>query len=176
MLRRLPISAVYTSPSIRALETARPIAAAHDLEPIEHEALREIDFGLLEGLTFDEISTSHEELFQTWMRSPTDVRFPGGESFVEVRRRVLAAAAALRDRHRSQTIAVVSHGGPIRAILADALELPAEAVFRLDLRYGGVSIIDWTRDTPLVRLVNAPAVAVGSRRRGVLPAPEPRLG
>lgn len=176
MLRRLPVAAVYASPSRRALETARPLAVAHRLTPIERDDLAELDFGILEGLSFDEIAAAHQELFQLWMRSPTEVRFPGGESYAELRRRVLAAVAALRAAHRGETVAVVSHGGPIRAVLADVLRLPDEAVFRLDLRYGGVSIVDWIRDAPLVRLVNAPAVAVGSRRRGVLPEPEPRLG
>jgi broad specificity phosphatase PhoE len=176
MLRRLPIAAVYSSPSRRALETARPLAAVHRLTPIEQGDISELDFGIFEGLTFEEIATAHQEVFESWMRTPTDVRFPAGESYAELRRRVIAAVAALRARHRSETFAVVSHGGPIRAVLADVLQLPDDAVFRLDLRYGGVSIVDWIRDTPLVRLVNAPAVAVGSRRRGVLPEPEPRLG
>jgi alpha-ribazole phosphatase/probable phosphoglycerate mutase len=175
MLRRLPIAAVYASPSSRALETARPVAAAHSLTPTERLDLSEIDFGIL-ALTFDEIAAAHPELFQTWMRTPTDVRFPSGESYAELRRRVLSAVATLRAAHRGETVVVVSHGGPIRAVLADVLRLPDEAVFRIDLRYGGVSIVDWIRDTPLVRLVNAPAVAVGSRRRGVLPEPETRLG
>jgi alpha-ribazole phosphatase/probable phosphoglycerate mutase len=176
MLRRLPIAAVYSSPSRRALETARPVAAVQRLTPVEQDDISEINFGILEGLTFDEIATAHQRLFQSWMRTPTDVRFPAGESYAELRRRVLAAVVTLRAAHRGETFAVVSHGGPIRAILADVLQLPDDAVFRLDLRYGGVSIVDWIRDTPLVRLVNAPAVAVGSRRRGVLPDPEPRLG
>jgi alpha-ribazole phosphatase len=176
MLRRMPIDAVYTSPSRRAVDTARALAAAHDLSPIELDALRELDFGSCEGRTYDEIAADEPELFRTWMLTPTQVRVPGGESYAELRRRALAAAADLRRRHLAQTFAVVSHGGVIRAVLADALQMPAEAIFHLDVRYGGVSIIEWSGTTPIVRLVNAPPVAVGSRRRGFFPTPDPALG
>jgi broad specificity phosphatase PhoE len=93
-----------------------------------------------------------------------------------LRRRALAASRELRRRHPAGTYAVISHGGVIRAILADALEMPDEAIFPLDVRYGGVSMIEWSGGTPIVRLVNAPPVAVGSRRRGFFPTPDPALG
>jgi broad specificity phosphatase PhoE len=61
----------------------------------------------------------------------------------------------IRTGHAGQTVAVVSHGGVIRTILADALALADDAVFRLDQSCGGVSIVDWLGEVPLVRLVNA---------------------
>jgi broad specificity phosphatase PhoE len=176
MLRRMPIDAVYTSPSRRAVDTARLLAAAHDLTPMEFVDLREIDFGACEGRTYDEIAAEEPALFRIWMLTPTRVRFPGGESYGELRRRVLASVADLRRRHQAGTFAVVSHGGVVRAILADALAMSDEAVFRLDVRYGGVSIVEWHGSTPIVRLVNAPPAAVGSRRRGFFPNPDPALG
>jgi broad specificity phosphatase PhoE len=176
MLRRMPIDAVYTSPSKRALDTARLLAEPHALTPGELDDLRELDFGICEGRTYDEIAAEEPELFRTWMLTPAEVRFPGGESYAQLRRRALTAAAALRKRHAAGTFAVVSHGGVIRAILADALDMPDEAIFHLDVRYGGVSIVEWSGSTPIVRLVNAPPVAVGSRRRGFFPTPDPALG
>jgi broad specificity phosphatase PhoE len=176
MLRRMPIDAVYTSPSRRAIDTARALASTHDLTPIELEGLRELDFGSCEGRTYDEIAAEEPDLFRTWMLTPTQVRFPGGESYGELRRRALAAIADLRQRQQARTSAVVSHGGVIRAVLADALAMPEEAIFRLDVRYGGVSIVEWSGTTPIVRLVNAPPAAVGSRRRGFFPTPDPALG
>jgi alpha-ribazole phosphatase len=176
MLRRMPVDAVYTSPSRRAVDTARLLAAAHDLTPIELDDLRELDFGVCEGRTYDEIAAEEPELFRTWMLTPTKVRFPGGESYAQLRRRALAVSDELRRCHPAGTFAVVSHGGVIRAVLADALQMPDEAIFHLDVRYGGVSMIEWSGGTPIVRLVNAPPVAVGSRRRGFFPTPDPALG
>jgi alpha-ribazole phosphatase len=176
MLRRVPIDAVYTSPTCRAVDTAAALAAAHDLTPIELDDLRELDFGVYEGRRYDEIAAEDPALFRAWMLTPTQVRFPGGESYAQLRRRALAASGQLRRRHPSGTFAVISHGGVIRAILAEALAMPDEAIFHLDVRYGGVSMIEWSGTTPIVRLVNSPPIAVGSRRRGFFPTPDPALG
>jgi broad specificity phosphatase PhoE len=146
------------------------------LTPVELDDLRELDFGICEGRTYDEIAAEEPELFRTWMLTLAEVRFPGGESYAQLRRRALRAAAALRKRHAADTFAVVSHGGVIRAVLGDALDMPDEAIFHLDVRYGGVSIVEWSGSTPIVRLVNAPPAALGSRRRGFFPTPDPALG
>jgi alpha-ribazole phosphatase len=176
MLRRMPIDAVYTSPSRSARDTARLLAGPHELTPVELNDLRELDFGICEGRTYDEIAADQPDLFRTWMLTPAEVRFPGGESYPQLRRRALRAAAEIRKRHTGGTFTLVSHGGVIRALLADALDMPDEAIFHLDVRYGGVSIVEWSGSTPIVRLVNAPPVAVGSRRRGFFPTPDPALG
>ncbi len=154
-LDRSGVVALYTSPSRRAVETAAPLAAACGLTPLLDERLAEIDFGELEGRGYDEIASSHPELYRRWMTAPARVRFPGGESYARLRRRVLAATAAILDRHPGQTVAVVSHAGALRAILADCLAMPASAIFRLEVGYATISVVDWIDATPLVRVVGA---------------------
>jgi alpha-ribazole phosphatase len=153
-LEGLAPQAVYASPCKRALETALPIAAALGLTPVVDPDLRELDFGELEGRTYEEIAVEHPTLYTTWMRRPTEVRFPGGESYAELRRRVRRALAELRARHAGDAIAVVAHGGVNRIVLAEALALPPEAVFRLGQDAGAVSVVDWVASAPLVQLVN----------------------
>jgi alpha-ribazole phosphatase len=155
VLSGVPLAAVYSSPLARALDTAEPLAAGRGLEPVADDGLREIDFGELEGLAYDEIRAARPDVFRAWMETPAAVRFPGGESFADLRRRVLAAVGAIRERHRGGAVAVVAHGGVVRVVLADALGLTDGAVFRLDQTYGGVSVVDWLPGTPLVRVVNA---------------------
>jgi broad specificity phosphatase PhoE len=91
------------------------------------------------------------------MEQPTTVRFPGGESFADLRERALASLQAIRHAHRCAV--VVTHGGVIRAALGEWLSMPDDAVFRLAQDYCGVSIVDWFEDTPLVRVVNAAGIA-----------------
>ena len=153
-LTGLSPAAVYASPLARALETARPIAAAFGLEPVVHDGLSEIDFGELEGMRYEEIAAERPALFRVWMERPAEVRFPGGESLAELRARSLAAVDEIRERHEGEIVAVVSHGGVLRAVLADALGLPDGALFRLHQAYGGVTVIDWVEGTPVVRAVN----------------------
>lgn len=165
-LAGLSPAAVYSSPQRRALETARTIAAKHALAPVALDALREIDFGELEGLTYKEVAERHPGLYAAWMEEPTRVRFPGGESYADVRGRAAGALGELLGRHRGTTFAVVAHGGVIRAVLAACLRMPDEAVFRLDQRYAAVNVVDWLEDTPIVRLVNAdPGLFRSGRKR-----------
>lgn len=169
-LDRVPLAAVYTSPSARTSATAAPLAAAHRLDPILDEDLREIDFGELEGRSYEEIRTAYPDLYRSWMETPTRVRFPGGESYAQLRARALAAMQAIHRRHQGEVAAIVSHGGVLRAMLADCLAMPDEALFRLEQSYGGLSVIDWHDGTPVVRVVNAQPTMVAARRRGFLPA------
>ena len=150
-----PLAAVYASPLARALDTARPVAAAQGLEPAVLEALAELDFGEVEGLRYDEIEAARPELFRAWMDEPARVRFPGGEGLADLRARVLPAVEQIRARHERETVAVVAHGGVVRVVLAEALGLDDGALFRLDLSEGGVSVVDWLDGVPLLRLANA---------------------
>jgi alpha-ribazole phosphatase len=161
--RRLPASlspldydAVYTSPRVRARQTAEPLASARGLSPVIDDELRELDFGELEGRRYEEIEASEPELYRAWMETPTRVRFPGGESYADLRVRGLRALERIRARHDAAL--VVTHGGIIRAALADWLGMPDEAIFRLDQSYCGTSVVEWLDGVPIVRLLNYTAV------------------
>jgi alpha-ribazole phosphatase len=147
-LARHEWEAVYSSPRLRARETAVAVAG----NVVIDDDLREIDFGDLEGRSYDEIAATDPELYRAWMERPTTVRFPGGESFAKLKVRALEALDRIRTAHESAV--VVTHGGVLRAGLAAWLGMPDEAIFRLDQRYGGVTIVDWLDGVPLVRLMN----------------------
>jgi len=151
-LRALPVAAGYSSPLERARTTAAPIGAAHALSPVIVDDLREIDFGEVEGLGFDDLPP---DLQRGLLDHPTRVRFPGGETYAELQARVVAALAEITARHDGQTVVAVSHAGAIRAALAAWLLMPDEAAFRLDQRYAAVNVIEWHDGTPLIRVLNA---------------------
>ena len=151
-LRALPVAAVYSSPLERARITAEQIASVHGLDPVVVDDLREIDFGEVEGLGFDDLPP---DLQRGLLDEPTRVRFPGGETYAELRDRVVEAFADVTARHEGETVVAVSHAGAIRAALAAWLLIPDEAVFRLDQRYAAVNVIEWHDGTPLIRVVNA---------------------
>ena len=147
-LRDGRFDAVVSSPRTRAVETARALG----LPVATDERLRELDFGEFEGRTYDEIAQSEPELYRRWMETPTQVRFPGGECYADLQTRALDALGELRIAYESAL--VVTHGGVIRAALAAWLELPDRALFRLDQRYCGVTIVEWITDEPVVRILN----------------------
>jgi broad specificity phosphatase PhoE len=150
-LASVPFKAVYTSPLERALATSRAVAVQHGLDPVEVVDLREIDFGDIEGLEFDQLSA---ELQAGLLGEPLTVRFPGGETYGELRERVCRALVEIVERHAGETVAIVTHAGSIRAALGAWLGIDGEAIFRIDQRTASVNIVDWLDGVPIVRLVN----------------------
>jgi alpha-ribazole phosphatase len=149
------LDAIYTSPSKRCVETARCIAANRSCTVGVADALRELDFGDFEGRPYDEIAESHPDLYRKWMEHPTEVDFPGGENFKQMADRVIAATCELVSRHSGQHLAFVSHGGAVRIILADALGMPKNNIFRVAQRYGAINCIRYTGSLSLVELLNS---------------------
>jgi broad specificity phosphatase PhoE len=150
-LAELDVAAVYTSPLERALETARAVAAPHRLSPVVREDLREIELGDVDGIQFDDYPP---ELQHALLNAPGTVQFPGGESYEQLRRRVVAAVDDLVMHHDGETLVAISHAGAIRAALATWLSVAADASFRIDQSFGAVNVVDWLDGTPFVRLVN----------------------
>jgi broad specificity phosphatase PhoE len=110
----------------------------------------------VDGLQFEAYPA---ELRSALLDTPATVRFPGGESYGDLRARVVAVLGDIVSRHDGETAAVISHAGAIRAALATWLGVPAEASFRIDQRLAGVNVVDWIDGVPLVRLVNGTSLA-----------------
>ena len=151
-----PVTAICCSPSRRALESARSNGIV-GLGISVDTRLREIDFGQFEGLTYDDVARQFPEKYREWMTRPTDVLFPGGESFQAMSIRVLEAIKDIRRLNPAGTVVTVSHGGVNRIALAAALDLDPRRIFRLDQAYASLNVIDYFGDEPLVRVINAVA-------------------
>jgi alpha-ribazole phosphatase len=149
VLASTPVDAVYSSPRRRAVETARSIG-----EPTILDALGELNFGAFEGRTYDEIARDHPELYSQWMSNPTSVRFPGGESYKDLSTRVTTAIRERRGLHVASTFAVVAHGGVVRALIAEALQMPDTAIFSIGCDFASISVLDWYGNTPVLAVAN----------------------
>jgi broad specificity phosphatase PhoE len=112
------LAAVYSSPLRRALETAEIVAARHELRAIPLEGLREVDVGSWQGLTRDEVEQRFPEQFERWLDYGQG--WDDGESYEQMGLRVITALQELAARHDGGQIAALTHGGPIRAALAQA--------------------------------------------------------
>ena len=144
------VSAVYTSPLLRASETATIVAEELGLEARALEALREIDVGDWQGLTVDEVRARYPEHLDVAWRSG----WPNGETHDDLSARVLPALLDLGVRHPGDRVLGVTHAGPIRAALAAAAGLTHEesrvqifplencAVFRFAILEGQLERVD----------------------------------
>lgn len=135
-------SAIYSSPLARAHDTARALAAATGLEVTDEPALREMDFGAWEGLTQAEVRAHDPRELAAW-EAGADIAPPAGESLEAVRLRVTACADRLAAQHSGDVVALVSHGGPIKALVCAALGLPVAGARRMWLDPASMCIVEW---------------------------------
>lgn len=152
-LAPLGLAAVHASPLQRAAETGRRIAAARGLELRVEPRLREQCFGRWEGLTRAEVMEREREALLRWEADLGEAP-PGGESLRSVQERMLGLAGDLARDHPGEWIALVSHVGPIKALLCAALGAPLSTALRMFLDPGTLSVVDWG-ERPVVRLFNA---------------------
>jgi len=118
--------------------------------------LLEQGFGEWEGMTRAEVlerGGAERERLLRWEGDP-EAAPPGGESLATVERRVLALLDDLAGAHPGGWVILVSHVGPIKALLCAALAVPLTAARRLFLDPGTLSVIDWG-EAPVMRLFNA---------------------
>lgn len=113
----LSVDAVYSSDTQRAYETAQILARRHGLDVHTDPRLREVNFGLWEGLTRAEINERFGGAFSRWL-SGEGTTPDGGEPDEAMAKRVLEALRAIADRHLDERVLVVTSGGPIRAVEA----------------------------------------------------------
>ena len=129
LARRLsdePIDAIYASTAARARETAAPLAADRSLVVPTREALVEYDFGSSAYIPIEEVGEDHPELAK-WL--PWFQPLEAGSDPARFRERVTAAMTEIVRSHKSQTVAVVSHGGTINAYLSGLLGLERAMIF-----------------------------------------------
>lgn len=102
------LDAVYASPLKRALHTAEIIAGRQGINVNITPGIIDCDFGEWQGLALKEVEDKFRELYTEWANHPERVRFPGGESLDDVKRRALAVVDDVIARYKG-TVALVSH-------------------------------------------------------------------
>ena len=128
-LKAAPPDAIYASPRSRALETARIIAAVLGQTAHEDERLAEIAFGDFEGFTFAEVEARYPEAYRKWETGYRPYRVPGGESRLDVQRRMEAAWRDIVGAAGLDTVAIVGHSSAMMILLASMFaHLPAKAM------------------------------------------------
>lgn len=136
-------AALYCSSAARARSTAAAVAAACGLEAIADERLLEVDHGILDGLTGEQLREQHGAFLEQWRdRGASDLRFPGGESMGEAQARMLEALDDFAGRHPDADVVVVSHNLALKSLLAHALGVPLAAQRRFQLDLASLSVVE----------------------------------
>jgi broad specificity phosphatase PhoE len=157
-LSQLPVGIIVSSPLRRAADTASCILAACRVKLRMDVRLAEGSFGRWEGRTRDEVlKLGSEDAAQLalWESDPS-CSPPGGESIESVQRRIVGLVEELSGQYAGQSVVLVSHVGPIKALLAAVLDINLQATRRLFLDPATISLVEWGEDR-VVRLFNSHA-------------------
>ncbi len=133
-----PLSAIYASPLRRALETASIVGARLGLEPVPVDDLREVDVGGWSGLSRNEVEERFPDAFRRWLDGGEG--WEDGETYADMATRVMEALRLIAENHPEDTVLVVSHGGPIRAIHALAAGMDVHEYRRLNRVEGNADV------------------------------------
>jgi probable phosphoglycerate mutase len=142
-LREAPISAVYSSPMERTMETAKPLAKALGLKIRRAEGLIETDIGDWTGIEIKKARKMAE--WKIVQSAPSRFHFPNGESFAEAQTRLVKTVEKIISSHSDRAlIACFSHADPIRLVLAYYLGMPLDHFQRLPCSTGSVTVLRLT--------------------------------
>ena len=149
---RLPIHRVLASPLTRTVETAKAVSEACKVRIETTDDLREMRLGAFEGLTLGEMEARFPEAFRAYITDTVNVAPPGGEPFATMQRRVVAFAHALAAV--DELIVLVTHTGPILALVCAALRLDPRERVRLQPAACSLSRLQYKADEFVLQSFN----------------------
>lgn len=147
-------AAVYSSPLLRAVETATAIAAPHGLLVRNRDRLTDIDFGAWTNSALSALSADPQ--FSRFNRQRALTRPPAGESIWEVQTRMTRELLELVETHPSSTVVVVGHADPLRAALCYLLGFATDLGRRFEIRPGSATRIEMNDECTLSLLNYVP--------------------
>jgi len=140
MLEPLNISAIYSSPIDRALQTAEIVGKQCDLEISIDDRLIELDMGKFTKMPYDEIFAKHGNVFLKFYEGSEEVSENGVETFTKVQKRVLDMADFIINKHKNENVVLVTHMDPIKAMIGKVLKLRPEILFELIIANASLNI------------------------------------
>lgn len=151
-LAKQPISAIYSSPLERCVQTAEPVAAALGQQVNLEPGLLEVDYGEWQGGNLKELSKTPE--WRSVQHFPSTFRFPGGETLYQTQSRAVQAIDRIVEAHPNQLVAIFSHADVIRTTLAHYMGVPIDLFQRIMISTASVSALAFHNGRPMVLFTN----------------------
>ena len=142
-MKNVPFDHIYSSDSLRALQTAEAIIkfSGHTLQ--FDQRLREKNLGIFEGLTTEEARERHPEVFRLFKTAGSQYVIDEGESTQQLLDRALEAIEVIRHRHHQKRVLLVTHGGVVRVLMKRTLGLGIDAPTRFLIQNTGLFRLVW---------------------------------
>ena len=144
----ISFDAVFSSP----LQRCGKLAIAMQLGPVQFDTrIQELNFGDWEMQKWSLIKSDE---FEVWSHNYAQLAPPNGETFTELHTRSTEFISDLKHKYMGKNIAVFSHGGVIRAMLAEVLNMPLKGLFRFTVDYASVTLLDFSGKVPNIGYMN----------------------
>jgi alpha-ribazole phosphatase len=147
------IDAIYASDLKRAWETAQAIAEKNSLDVLTEPRLRELKFGILEGLTFEEAEEQYPDMIAAWLEDFNNTP-EGAETIDLFNARIVSLLDDLNEKHDEQIVLLVGHGGSLSEILRVVLGLSRERRWYINMDNASLSEISIAEDYVAVNRLN----------------------
>lgn len=119
-LENKEFNTIYSSDLKRAYHFAEIVFKKHII--CKTPDLRELNFGIFEGKTHEEIMSTHGLIYSQWLDNPFKINIPNGESLAEFKVRIKKTFQKIISGHKGESIGIVTHAGPIRIILNNIMK------------------------------------------------------
>jgi len=133
------IDMLYASGLTRTMQTAEIAFPGKDIKKIS--GLREMNFGVFEGRSYEEIMQDSPEIYRNWMTDPLDFTIPDGESLNGFAQRVRESLNEILMENKNKTAAIFTHAGPIRIILCDKKGIGLDQMWDIEVKTGEIYIL-----------------------------------
>lgn len=155
-LAEFEFDAIYTSPLQRCHKLAHALCldanlglATHDIQ--RDARLKELHFGDWELSTWDAIPRA---TFDEWANDYANLAPPNGETFTQLHARAKSFVEDVSSHSQDKHILVITHGGFIRALIAEVLQMPLKRLFRMSIDYASVTQLEFKGEVPKVHFMN----------------------
>ncbi len=153
-LRRRPVDFIYASPMKRAQQTMAPLVSHCPKPPVDRAEFREVDFGEWTGLTWEQVHAKHGVSAFDWLDRIEKGAIAGAETGACFCGRIEPALRQIIRDHAGQSVAIVCHGGVVRAMLSILLELPLPKMAHFEIDYASVTQVEQHAHKTEVTLMN----------------------
>ncbi len=148
--------AIYSSPLLRCHKLAQALSTDETMNFTKRDIqldnrLKELHFGDWELSSWDDIP---RDIFDTWANDYANMAPPNGETFSQLHARAKSFVKEVSDHSQGKHILVVTHGGLIRALIAEVLQMPLKRLFRMSIDYASVTQLEFNGEVPKVNFMN----------------------
>jgi alpha-ribazole phosphatase len=148
------IGFIYSSAMKRAMTTASVISTGRGLPVNSCPELKEIDFGRIEGLDFNQVQQQFPDIARMWIQRSPYLAYPEGESLSQLDGRVAEFARRLEKHAAGDAILVVAHSAVLRTLICQLMAFPMNHRWSLRLDLASLSIVDTYAEGAILSLLN----------------------